>query len=105
MLAIGDVAPRLADRLRQGCAGLRGVAGEELLIALGRTDQLPWVDGVQYIAPDPHSPRLWFGVHVQPTVPVPWLADRMAPGKWLLWQDLAVRLDSAGPIDISRLPE
>lgn len=103
-VAQGEVAVALAARLRQGCDGLHGVAGERLLVIVGEPDVLPWVDGLVYIAPDPHTPRVWTDIHSKPSIPTPWLASRLPAGRWLVWRESMVALDEAGPIDLARLP-
>ena len=68
----GAVARRLAERmiaLADGAlARLRGVAGADLVVALGEAGDLPWVDGVQYLGVDLAAPRLLVPTAVRPTV-------------------------------------
>ena len=63
VVALGPVAKRLLVRLKAQADGqldcLSIVAARNILVILGSADQLPWVDGVRYCAPDPVSPGLW----------------------------------------------
>jgi hypothetical protein len=62
VVGMGPVARALAERLLQHSDGhlhgLRGVAGDGLLVVLGTSETLPWVDGVSYLGRDPSAPRL-----------------------------------------------
>lgn len=53
----------------EGTLGLRGVANRELVILLGETARLPWVDGAFYLGIDPGAPRLLLPTQMRPTVP------------------------------------
>jgi hypothetical protein len=46
----------------------------DVLIAIGATDDLPWVAGVAYAAPSPEAPSLWLPTCWQPDVPCDLLA-------------------------------
>ena len=72
--ARGSAARALAARLARcddaGLARLRGVAGPSLLIALGESDALPWVDGVVYLGRDPRAPSLLVPTALAPDAPI-----------------------------------
>lgn len=96
---------RLLEHDDEALARWRGVAGPEVLLALG--PDLPWIDGVQYLGSDPAAPGLLLPTTAAPTVPAELLAQalrgRAAPGS----MPLAVLPDpprvvptgSARPID------
>ncbi len=66
-VGVGEVARRLAARiLAVGVEGLRGVATDEVLVVIGRTEVLPWVDGVVYLGSDPIAPALWTPTLLRP---------------------------------------
>lgn len=77
MAARGDAARVLARRLLarddEALARLSGVAGRDLLILLGDTSLLPWVEGVFYLGRDAHAPSLLLPTNRQPAVPLPLL--------------------------------
>ena len=52
------------ERLRQ----LRGAAGDRLMIVLGETANLPWVDGVTYLGRDREAPRLLLPAMLRPDI-------------------------------------
>jgi hypothetical protein len=66
---------RLTDeRLRE----LRGAAGDDLLVVLGETSSLPWVDGVAYLGRDPDAPRLLVPTMVRPDLALDVLEQTVA---------------------------
>ena len=71
--AQGEASVRLAQRLLQlndeDLSQLEGVAGRELLLLRGRTEILPWVEGVQYLGVDPESPGLLLPTNYRPKLP------------------------------------
>ena len=85
-VARGAAAPRLARRLLRGpqpLTSFRLVAGRELLVVLGPSDDLPWVDDVLYLGRDDRAPALLLPTHTTPAAPLPlleraWL--RRVPG-------------------------
>jgi hypothetical protein len=87
--ARGEAAPRLARRLLRGpqpLTAFRLVAGRQILVVLGPSEDLPWVDGVFYLGRDDSAPALLLPTHSAPTAPLPlleraWL--RRAPGATL----------------------
>lgn len=62
VVAERDVARRLAIRLLAlgeiAQRRLRLVIAEDTLVVLGASDELPWVDGVQYLGAEPSSPSM-----------------------------------------------
>jgi hypothetical protein len=62
VVAVGDVAARLAARLARGPAGqlaaLTFIHTPRVLVALGPSEQLPWVPGVIYLGHEPGVPGL-----------------------------------------------
>jgi hypothetical protein len=60
--AVGPVCLVLARRAleadEQQLGAWNGVAGEGVLILLGATESLPWVDGAVYLGRDPAAPSL-----------------------------------------------
>src|SRR5216110_865427 len=73
VVALGQAAKKLLAHLQaqpeESLACLSVVAARDLLVILGRTEQLPWVDGVRFCAPDPLAPNLWL-----PTSTIPRLS-------------------------------
>lgn len=69
-IAIGPAARMLAERLLQHpdeqLREWTGVAGTGVLVVLGASDSLPWVDGVSYLGRDPRAPRLLVPTTLQP---------------------------------------
>jgi len=93
------LAARLLSRSDEELATLRGVAGPDVLIALGSGGNLPWADGVVYLGQDPDSPLLLLPTTHGSSVPPQLLeralvarADR-ADGADRLSPPLAVLLD------------
>ena len=77
--AVGPVALALARRvLSAGDAELarwRGVAGSGVLVLLGDSEALPWVEGVVYLGRDPSAPALLLPCTLAPDV-APALLER-----------------------------
>lgn len=75
--ARGRAARLLADRLLarsdEELARLEGVAGEDLLVVLGPSAELPWTDGAVYLGRDPEAPSLLLPTTREPSVPLPLL--------------------------------
>ncbi len=69
-LGLGPVAARLAARLLRGFAGLDAVLSEGLLLVLGPSDRLPWVDGLIYLGSDSEAPLLLMPTTTRPEVHV-----------------------------------
>lgn len=98
LVASGRVADALLAVLRQRLeppAPLQLCAAPELLVVLGNSAELPWVDGGVYVAPRPHAPGLWLPTTERPRWPLD-LVERAAlrrhPGPLLLLRDPAVLL-------------
>jgi hypothetical protein len=49
---------------------LMAAANDDLLILTGPLEDLPWVDGAQYIAPRAEMPALWLPTAQRPTAPL-----------------------------------
>jgi len=71
--AHGPASLRLARRLLQlpdeSLSQLEGVAGQNLILVQGTEQQLPWVDGVQYLGIDPAAPLLLLPTNYRPSLP------------------------------------
>ena len=52
---------------------LRGLAWSDGLLVQGPADALPWVDGAEYIAPDPNAPGLWTDTRRKPWPHAEWV--------------------------------
>lgn len=105
----GEVSVRLAQRLLQmddeSLAQLEGVAGKQLIVVQGKSDLLPWVEGVQYLGVDPGTPSVLFPTNYQPSLPPELLAGalRAKTGTQelialLLQPLLAVQMGNARPV-------
>lgn len=93
----GEISLRLARRLLQlddeSLGQLEGVAGRQVIVVQGRSDLLPWVDGVQYLGVDSIAPSVLFPTNYQPSLPQELLASA-----------LRVKLHAAGLIAVLRDP-
>src|SRR5690349_4890483 len=82
VLAVGASALGLARRLLQltdtQLARLRGLAGSELALVLGAADDLPWSEGVAYLAREPSAPELYLPCATEPDVPATLLLRALA---------------------------
>lgn len=80
--ARGDAALRLARRLLllddASLARLEGVAGDELIVIKGAEEDLPWVEGVQYLGIDSEAPTLLLPTNYEASWPQPLLARALA---------------------------
>jgi hypothetical protein len=76
---VGPVALALARRVLAAedatLARWRGVAGPGLLVLLGETESLPWVEGVFYLGRDTRAPALFLPCTLEPGV-APSLLER-----------------------------
>jgi len=107
-VAWGEVAPRLHARLVQlplaTCKRLTVAASDGLLMVIGATADLPWVEGIEYAAPDPDALGLWLPTRWQPQVPAEWLLQalgtRVTRRPLLLWREPArvIPLDRQWPL-------
>jgi hypothetical protein len=77
----GETSLRLARRLLQledeFLGQLEGVAGRQVIVVQGRSDLLPWVDGVQYLGVDSVAPSVLFPTNYQPSLPQELLANAL----------------------------
>lgn len=75
MAARGEAARALARRLLARSdaelAKLTGVAGQDLVVLLGDSALLPWVEGASYLGRDARAPALLLPTNREPTVPLP----------------------------------
>lgn len=110
----GAAARALARVLLAGPdrAGLRGVAGADLLVILGPTEALPWADGCEFLGRHPDAPGLLFPTVWLPDAPLSLYARAVlaglptegspgAPVALLRSPDLRVPLGAARPVDLS----
>lgn len=108
LVATGAARPALLRALlRRDADGLRGLsaaATRDLLVVLGPTALLPWVDRVHYCAPAPDVPGLWLPTRLAPDAPAELLHGalqrRCGHAALLLWHDpeLVLGLDGALPV-------
>lgn len=77
----GETSLRLARRLLQledeFLGQLEGVAGRQVIVVQGRSDLLPWVDGVQYLGVDSVAPSVLFPTNYQSSLPQELLANAL----------------------------
>ena len=99
MAARGEAARALARRLLarsdEDLARLTGVAGQDLILLLGDSALLPWVEGAAYLGRDARAPSLLLPTNREPTVPLP-LVERalvLRAGHLKAEPPLAVLLD------------
>ncbi|MFB1484232.1 hypothetical protein [Corallococcus sp. RDP092CA] len=71
-LALGHRASRAGDA---ALASWSGVAGTDVLVLLGASASLPWVDGAVYLGRDPLAPSLLLPCALEPDV-APALLER-----------------------------
>ena len=83
----GDAALVMARHLLARSAEerdrLQGVSGRNLLVLIGESAALPWVDGALYLGRDPEAPALLLPTTQQPSIPLALLESalrRHAPG-------------------------
>ena len=73
--ARGSAARALAQRLLarddEALARLNGAASRDLLVILGDSADLPWVDGAVYLGKDAAAPSLLLPTTREPSVPLP----------------------------------
>ena len=65
------LARRLLARSDEDLARLTGVAGHDLIVLLGDSALLPWVEGAAYLGRDARAPSLLLPTNREPTVPLP----------------------------------
>jgi len=103
--AARSLARRLLARDDEALARLNGVAAPELLVVLGDSADLPWVDGAVYLGRDAAAPSLLLPTTREPAVPLPLLerafaraADAPPPLAVLLDPPLLASAQAARPI-------
>ncbi len=109
-VAWGEVARRLHKRLEQLHTGqrnrLHATASHDLLIVTGETSDLPWVEGIEYAAPDAQASGLWLPTRWQPDVSAELLLQALSARydrqPLLLWHEpaLVIALDRQLPLDL-----
>lgn len=102
VVARGEAALALADRVIARPGDWQGVVGDRLLVLLG--EELPWVDGVAFMGRA--WPGLWLDTRWEPTVPLGWLARRLCrsgPVAWVRAPDLVIPLTDAAPLHLPTL--
>ncbi|MEQ9499966.1 MAG: hypothetical protein RIT81_24020 [Deltaproteobacteria bacterium] len=105
--AAGDVVAPLVARLLAirdaDLERLEGVVAPALLIVCGADDDLPWVDGVQYLGRHPDAPRLLVPTREEPNVSPAVLDALIEPRHAAVLPGRIVRLDKLRPIARTRL--
>ena len=95
-------------------ARLRGVASTDTVLVLGSHDDLPWCEGIAYLAHDPEAPELLVPCAVAPSVPAPLLLRALqlrfseklrAPCAVWLEPPLVLSVANAQTLDTSRLEQ
>lgn len=105
----GAVLALLRQRSDDSLLRLSAVATRDLLVILGPTDELPWLDGIRYCAPDACAPALWLPTHAAPALPLDLVQDallRRADSRpVLLWHtpEHILPLSQALPLTAARL--
>ncbi|SRR6266545_55937 len=99
------LARRLLAREDEALARMSGAAAPELLVVLGESADLPWVDGAVYLGKDAAAPSLLLPTTREPAVPLPLLerafvraAQAPPPLAVLLDPPLLASLEAARPI-------
>lgn len=95
LVATGSVAQRLLEHLNalpeNDLYLFSVVATRDLLLLIGPSDKLPWIDGVRYCAPDPVAWSLWLPTHTHPQTPIDLVQSavtaRVKRMPVLLWHD------------------
>ena len=82
VVGVGAVARALLETLAARPpaerARLSAAAHDRMLVLVGPAEQLPWVDGVQFVAPRAEAAALWLPTTRRPTVPLDLLAQAIA---------------------------
>ncbi|MEQ8272842.1 MAG: hypothetical protein RMA76_42370 [Deltaproteobacteria bacterium] len=105
--AEGEVVARLLSRLLGvrdvDLERLEGVVAPGLIIVCGAGEDLPWVDGVQYLGRHPDAPRLLVPTREAPSVS-PAVLDALIEARHAaVLPGRIVRLDKLRPIARTRL--
>lgn len=103
--AARSLARRLLARDDEALARLNGVAARDLLVVLGDSADLPWVDGAVYLGREPGAPTLLLPTTREPSLPLPLVesafaraADAPPPLAVLLDPPLLASAHAARPI-------
>lgn len=79
VIGLGRVAQALLQVVRNDPRpDCRAVAADGVLLVTGEASQLPWADGVQYVAPCREAGALWLPTTRQPVQPLDLLARALA---------------------------
>jgi hypothetical protein len=95
MVTRGELTRQLLGRLvaasEAELARLSVVATRDLLVLIGASDELPWIDGARYCAPEPLVPSLWLPTTMVPAMPLDLVrrsaAPRVGTQSVLLWNE------------------
>lgn len=95
LVTAGAVTRRLLAQLKpasdEALQRLTVVATRDLMVLLGATGDLPWIDGARYCAPAPGAPTLWLPTTVAPALPPDLLrqsaVQRVGERAVLLWNE------------------
>jgi len=104
LLVTKELVPALLSLLRQYDAkqlsALSVVATRDLVVLLGSSEALPWIDGGRYCAPDTDARNLWTPTHMIPALPTDLvqtnLIERAGSSPVLLWHAPEQLLPLAG---------
>lgn len=105
-----ELVPTLLSLLQQYDAkqlsALSVVATRDLVVLLGTSDVLPWVDGGRYCAPDTDARNLWTPTHMAPELPTDLiqtnLIERVGSSPVLLWHAPEQILPLAGALALTK---
>lgn len=108
-VALGEAARRLHQRLSRLDAAmlerLQAVAAPSLLVVIAESDDLPWVEGVEYARRCPEAPSLWLPLHWRPEPPADLLLAALSRNDpvqpLLLWREPAMVLPLGGQLPLS----
>lgn len=86
-------------------AALRMIASQDVLIVLGKNEDLPWFDGIAYAAPSRNEPELWLPTTRVPSVPQDLLYQallgRFRVHPLLLWPEPQLVIPLSDPVAVT----
>jgi len=113
VVAMGAFARRLLTHIRErgesSWSSLSVIATRGTLILIGRNEDLPWIDGARYCAPDPAAPQLWVPTNCALKLPSDLvqsnLTGRIARYPLLLWNEpeFVLPIDQAGNVNVATI--
>jgi hypothetical protein len=111
--AVPSLYARLAALDDEALARLRGLSSPAgwIVLASEAEVELPWVDGLTYLARDPEAPALWVPTYAALVPAAPLVARaltaKLGAGPWALWGTplVVVPLGAARTLDRARLRE